>query len=101
MSEILSDNEILSRLVNIIVEALRIDPDTVSLKSNLLTDFDAESIDLVDIRFRIEETFGFKMDQEEFARGLADGSSAAAVEHMSVERIVGYVKKRLAEQSAP
>ena len=100
MSALLSDDQIFRQLVNNIVEALRIDPETISLKSNLVTDFDAESIDLVDIRFRIEETFGFKDDQEEFILGVGEGLSPLEIaDHITVERIVRYIKKRLAEQA--
>jgi acyl carrier protein len=97
---LLSDDEIFRQLVKIIVEALRVDPETISLKSNILTDFDAESIDLVDIRFRIEETFGFRVDQEEFIQGLGEGLSPAEIgDHITVERVVGYIKRRLTQQA--
>ena len=100
MNELLSDDEIFRRLVDIIVEALRVDREAISLKSNILKDFDAESIDLVDIRFRIEETFDFRVDQEEFIRGLGEGLSPEEIgDNITVERVVGYIKKRLARQA--
>ncbi len=100
MNELLSDDEIFRQLVDIIVEALRVDPESISLKSNILKDFDAESIDLVDIRFRIEETFGFRVEQEEFIQGLGEGlSPAETADDITVERVIGYIKKRLTQQA--
>ena len=96
-----NEDEVFRRLKSIIVEALRIDPDTVTRQSNILKDFDAESIDLVDIRFRIEETFGFKVDQEEFIRGLGEGlDPTVIIEHITVDRVVNYIMKRLTPQAA-
>ncbi len=100
MNELLSDDEIFRQLVDIIVETLRVDPESISLKSNILKDFDAESIDLVDIRFRLEETFGFRVEQEEFIQGLGEGLSPAETgDDITVERVIGYIKKRLTQQA--
>lgn len=95
-----SGDEIFVQLRDIVVEALRVDQESVTMKSNILKDFDAESIDLVDIRFRIEETFGFKIDQDEFIRGLGEGlDPSEVIDHITVERVVNYIKSRLAQRA--
>ena len=65
------------KIQNIIVEALYCDKEQVTRDANLMVDLGAESIDFLDIVFRLEKTFGIKLpkgDIEQRARGdLADG----------------------------
>lgn len=96
----LNEDQVFRQLKSIIVEALRIDPEMITMQSNILKDFDAESIDLVDIRFRIEEAFGFKVDQEEFIRGLGEGlDEKDIVEHITVTRVVNYIMNQLTRRA--
>ncbi|MEI6398168.1 MAG: phosphopantetheine-binding protein [Pseudomonadota bacterium] len=61
----------------IVVEALYCDKEQVTREANLMADLGAESIDFLDIVFRLEKAFGIKMpkgDIELRARGeLAEG----------------------------
>jgi acyl carrier protein len=65
------------KIQEIIAEALYCDKDQVTRDANLMTDLGAESIDFLDIVFRLEKAFGIKLpkgDIEARARGdLADG----------------------------
>lgn len=47
------------------VDALGVDDDEVTPTARLTTDLHAESIDFLDIVFRIEKAFGFKIGQGE------------------------------------
>ena len=53
------------RLREIIVDALIVDETEVTLHSNLREDLGADSLDLAEIGLRIEETFGFEVDDED------------------------------------
>ena len=53
------------QLVTIVAKSLEIPEITVKLESSLMNDLDAESIDIMDIRFAIEQQFGFKFNFEE------------------------------------
>ena len=53
------------QLVTIVAKSLEIPEMTVKLESSLMNDLDAESIDIMDIRFAIEQQFGFKFNFEE------------------------------------
>jgi acyl carrier protein len=65
------------KIQDIIAEALYCEKDQVTKDANLMADLGAESIDFLDIVFRLEKTFGIKIPKGEIesrARGdLADG----------------------------
>lgn len=52
-----------------IAEALECDPSEVRPNASLMDDLGAESIDLLDINFRIERAFGMKVSDEEMYAG--------------------------------
>ncbi|MEY4936155.1 MAG: hypothetical protein RIS64_2514 [Bacteroidota bacterium] len=66
-----------SKLRTIIARSLQIPEKTVHLNSTLMLDLEAESIDILDIRFIIEQTFGFKFHINEITNALTQ----AAAEH--------------------
>ncbi len=95
----LGEEEVLQMLRAIIVDALRVDAVSVAPQTDLLEDLGAESIDIVDIRFRVEDTFGFKMGQQELKNALAEQATANdAREGLTVERMVKYILRRVGEQ---
>lgn len=61
--------EILSRVRRVLVEALMCQEDQVQLDTSLIDDLGAESIDLLDIVFRIEREFDLKVTDRELYRG--------------------------------
>ncbi len=94
-----TENEIFATLSNIIVEALRVDAARIHPETKIFLDLGAESIDIVDIRFRIEHAFGFKINQDEMIRSLGEGLSAEQIqEKFTVGSLANYVKKRLEER---
>lgn len=58
-------DEIYAKVRDVLVEALGVDEDEVSPTASLVGDLGAESIDILDIVFQIERTFGFKIGQGE------------------------------------
>jgi acyl carrier protein len=57
----MDDKEIFEKVQDAIVEALGVEPDEVEPSSMLFDDLGAESLDLLDIVFRLEKTFGIKI----------------------------------------
>ena len=57
--------EILAQVQGILVDALGADEDEVTPGATLVSDLGAESIDFLDIVFRLEKSFAIKIDQSE------------------------------------
>ena len=58
-------DEIFEKVRTTLVDALGVDDDEVSYESRLSADLGAESIDFLDIVFRLEKTFGIKIPRGE------------------------------------
>ena len=58
-------DEIFQKVAATLVEALNVDEDQVTLESTLQGDLGAESIDFLDIVFRLEREFGIKIPRNE------------------------------------
>jgi len=57
----MEEKEILEKTQSAIIEALGVDPEEVEPNASLFDDLGAESLDLLDIVFRLEKTFGIKI----------------------------------------
>ena len=57
--------QILQEVQGVLVDALGVDEDEVTPDATLMADLGAESIDFLDIVFRLEKTFGIKIPREE------------------------------------
>jgi acyl carrier protein len=85
-----------------IAEALYLEMDEVTAKSSLMKDLGAESIDFLDIVFRLEKAFGVKIPKGEIERqargGLAEAefASGGKVQPLGIEAL----KKALPEVDA-
>jgi acyl carrier protein len=62
----LSDAEIFEKVQGVLVDALGVDDDEVTLEATLEGDLGAESIDFLDIFFRLEKAFTVKISRTEF-----------------------------------
>jgi len=60
-----SQDEIYSRVSATLMEALNVDEDEIRPESTLQGDLGAESIDFLDILFRLEREFGIKIPRSE------------------------------------
>ena len=58
-------DEIFQEIQEVLVDALGVDDDEVTPESTLMGDLGAESIDFLDIVFRLEKAFGVKISREE------------------------------------
>ncbi|MCC6227801.1 MAG: acyl carrier protein [Phycisphaerales bacterium] len=64
--------EIFGKVREVLVDALGVDEDEVQPTTTLTGDLGAESIDFLDIGFKLEQAFGFKIGQAElFPQGVS------------------------------
>jgi len=69
-------DEIYNKIRDVLVDALGVDEDDVNPSAQLAADLGAESIDFLDIQFKLEQAFGFKIPQGEmFPDNLAQDPS--------------------------
>lgn len=61
----MSRDEVFAKVKEVLVDALGVDDDAVTEKATLTGDLGAESIDFLDIVFRLEKTFGIKIPRGE------------------------------------
>ncbi len=72
-------DEIFEKIQEVLDDALGVDEDEVTPDSSLTADLGAESIDFLDIVFRIEKTFDFKISQGElFPENLTENEEWVA-----------------------
>jgi len=77
----MEEKEIFEKVKEAIVDALGVDEDEVSAESSLFDDLGAESLDLLDIVFRLEKNFGIKIPRGAMVQDLlaAEGVKEADV----------------------
>ena len=63
-----ASNDVALRVRKVIAESLCVELDEVQVNSNLINDLGAESIDFLDIMFRLEKEFDVKIPQREIER---------------------------------
>ena len=61
----MSRDEIFQGVQEVLVDALGVDNEEVTAEATLIGDLGAESIDFLDIVFRLEKAFGIKIPREE------------------------------------
>lgn len=58
-------DSIFEKVKDCLCKALEVDPDSVSMESKLMVDLGAESIDFLDIVFRLERVFSIKIPRDD------------------------------------
>ncbi len=88
-------DEIFDNIREVLVDALALDDDEVTHDAKLIADLGAESIDILDISFKLEQAFGFKIAQGElFPEGVTQDPDF--VEDGKVtDKGLGELKERL------
>jgi len=61
----MSRDEVFNKVKEVLVDALGVDDNEVSQKSKIMADLGAESIDVLDIAFRLEKAFNIKIPRGE------------------------------------
>jgi acyl carrier protein len=81
-----------TRVKAVVAEALDVPLDTVHAHASLIADLNAESIDFLDILFRLESEFDIKIPEEEIWRGSIDTTDEA-----SIAAGIAHLRTRLPE----
>jgi acyl carrier protein len=68
-----------ARVVAIVAEALDVDPSVVTPHASLIDDLGAESIDFLDVVFRLETAFSIRIPDEEIWKGSVDSSDEGGI----------------------
>ena len=62
----MTENEVLAKLTPLVREVTGAREDEIMMESNLMEDLGAESLDLLDLSFLVEEAFGITVEADEF-----------------------------------
>jgi acyl carrier protein len=61
----LTQEQVLAKVRDVLIDALGVDEEEVTPQARLVADLGAESIDFLDIVFRLEKAFGIKINQSD------------------------------------
>lgn len=91
-----AEEQVLARVRGILVEALSVGPGDVVPEARIMDDLYAESIDLLDLRFRLEREFGIRITAEDLAEAFQGATDAADFRRMfTVGSLCGYIARRM------
>ena len=76
----MTEQEIFTRLVPHIAEVTGFDPDTIKMDDVLMSDLGAESLDVLDLSFLIEDEFHIRLESDEFTRQARQRMPGAPIE---------------------
>lgn len=80
----------------ILRDALEVPVTAIVPTARLIDDLGAESIDLLDIRFRIEKALGLRITNDELLQAFGEGATAQEFRELfTVEAMVRYLTARL------
>lgn len=94
---LISEEQVFDALKKAIVETLRVDENSITPESSLIDDLGAESLDFLDINYRLEQTFGIKMARHFVLEHIEEmfGEGTAIDEDMQLtDKAVGLLKIR-------
>lgn len=90
------DSEITQNVVKAISEALRIKPEKILPEARLFSDLGSESLDILDIRFRLEKSFGIKIEDGEIIASLGQGLTNQQIDDLfTVQNTIRFVQYKL------
>ncbi|GIW79695.1 MAG: acyl carrier protein [Gemmatales bacterium] len=91
-----SRDEIYSKVSATLVEALNVDEDEIKPTSTLQGDLGAESIDFLDIVFRLEREFGIKIPRNElFPESIFQGDPEFVQDGKVTEKGIAELRQRM------
>jgi acyl carrier protein len=92
----MSHDEIFEKVKALMVDALSVDEDQVTRQARLQADLGAESIDFLDIVFRLEREFGIKIDRNElFPESIFQGDPEFVKDGKVTEKGLAELKAKM------
>jgi acyl carrier protein len=86
----MEEKEVYRKVAMEVAHALKIDVENIDPESFLIGDLGAESLDLVDMTFRMEKTFEIEIPENELFEG-----SDPPPENLKIKDVVQYLHSRL------
>lgn len=84
-----------AKLISIISNALRIEKDKITPGSRIINDLNAESLDILDIRYSIEQELGLKIGEHEIVNTIGNGlTSAEFMEKFTVSNLTDFIEDK-------
>jgi acyl carrier protein len=98
----MTEQEIFTKLIPLIREITGVREDQIKMESGLMHDLGAESIDLLDFSFLIEETFGITIEADEFEQQATERIPSGVYEKdgLLTNEALEELRKALPEVSA-
>ena len=98
----MTEQEIFEKLIPLIREITGAREDQIEMESGLMMDLGAESIDLLDFSFLIEEEFSIAIDADEFERQAKERISEGVYDNdgLLTDEALAELRKALPEVSA-
>jgi acyl carrier protein len=93
-----SESQLYEKVKSIVAEALEVDPKSIDPQTLIIADLGAESIDLLDITFRLEKVFQIQIPEKYLStksERIPEGKTAAEI--LNVDLLVDFVKEMLKE----
>ena len=91
-----SQEEIFEKVQEVLIDALGVDDDEVTAEATLNGDLGAESIDFLDIVFRLEKEFDVKIPRGEmFPEGLASADSGFVADGVVTAEGIAELRTRM------
>jgi acyl carrier protein len=91
-----SAEEVFGKIQEILVDALGLDDDEVTPTATLMGDLGAESIDFLDIVFRLEKTFDIKIPRGElFPENLASEDSGMVADGKVTDEGIAQLREKM------
>ena len=91
-----TNDEIFDKVRETLIDALGVDDDEVTPEATLVGDLGAESIDFLDIVFRLEKNFNVKIPRGElFPENLASADSSFVEDGIVTESGIAEMRKRM------
>ncbi len=92
----MSTDEVYAKVRDTLVDALGVDDDEAALDATLVGDLGAESIDFLDIVFRLEKNFSVKIPRGElFPENLASADSSFVEEGVVTSTGIDELRERM------
>jgi acyl carrier protein len=104
MPNLIRQERVYEELTKALVETLRAKPENVKPESSLVKDLGAESLDFLDIDYRVEQAFGIKMARHFFIEHVEEmfGEGAAIdPDGRLTEPALTLLKSRYGEENLP
>lgn len=95
----MTEQEVFEKLLPLIREVTGARNDQIKMESGMMQDLGAESVDLLDFSFLIEETFGITIEANEFEQqaGSRLGDQKYEVDGVLTDAALGELKRALPE----